>query len=199
MCSFFVPMSAKSAKAEGVARAGYVNGFNDQFTANSGNWAPLYGSSWSYKSGVISGKGQTKKWTGITFGKAQYANFEYQVKMKRMGCDTCTNQLFIRSSKVGTIYFEYTNSGFYKIYLCDSVSCRTFKDYTASDKIVKGGFNTLKVNARPHELYFYINGYGLKGILYSGPAKTGYVGVDFYSTSAVGNSLAVDFAILVKK
>ena len=201
MCSFFVPMSAK---AEGVARAGYVNGFNDQFTANTGNWVPLYGSSWSYsrRGSVIIGKGQTKQWTGILFSKAQYANFEYEVKMKRIGCDTCTNQLFIRSSKVGIIYYGYTNSGFFTIYSCNSVSCTTWQSFKASDIIVKFGSNTLKVLAVNNDYKFYIN----KRVVYSrtvtGPLtliKTGYVGVDFYSTSAVWHSLDVDFAILVKK
>jgi hypothetical protein len=201
VCSFFVPISAQKAKAEGVARASYVNGFNDQFTANNGNWASWSGS-WSYKAGVVRGLGQKDKTSGIEFTKAQYSNFEYQVRMKRVGCATCTNELYIRSSTVGTIYYGYTNSGFFTIYSCNSVSCFTWQSFKASPKIIKGGFNTLKVLAINNNYQFYINNSLVSSGTVSGPLtlmKKGYVGIDFYSASATGNSLDVEFAILVKK
>ncbi len=202
VCSFFVPMASEKAKAEGVGRAGYANGFNDQFTANNGNWGSWSGSSWSYKAGVIRGIGQKDKLSGLEFTKAQYANLEYQAKMKRIGCATCVNRLYIRSTAVGWIYYGYTNTGQFYVESCNSVSCTMWQSFKASNKIVKGGFNTLKVLAVNNSYKFYINNSMVYSRTVTGPLtliKTGYVGVGFYSTSAVGNSLDVDFAILVKK
>jgi hypothetical protein len=49
-------MSAQTAKAEGVARASYVNGFNEQFTSGAANWAILSGV-WTFGSGFLRGNG----------------------------------------------------------------------------------------------------------------------------------------------
>lgn len=202
VCGFLVPMSAQKAKAEDVVRAGYANGFNEQFTRGAANWSAGNGR-WSIGSGMIRGIGLTGDITSAYFMPAKYQNFDYQVRMKRTGCAACGNGFLLRETTSTGVYFRYTNSGYFYLYSCNTIDCYDWKTATYSTAIIKGGFNVIRVVAINNVYKFYINNIlvnqGTASGAYASYNKVGYVGVDFYSDKAAGNYLDVDYAILVKK
>jgi hypothetical protein len=197
VCSIYVPMSSKTAKAEGVARVGYTSGFNDQFTTSASNWGILSGK-WTYGSGILRGNGVKNGYTNIFFSKAQYANFDYQVRMRRTGCPNCANTIYVRANGSKNVYFTYANTGSYTIGACTASSCTIWEDWTATTSIVQGGYNTLRIVAVGNLYKFYINNQ-LESFGTASGWTGGYVGIKFFSWVTAGNTLDVDWAILNKK
>ena len=197
VCSFYVPMSAQKAKAEGVARAGYESGFNEQFTTSASNWDIVNGK-WTYDSGFLRGNGVKAGWSSVYFSKAFYTNIDYQVRMRRTGCPNCYNQIYVRGAGSKNVYFGYTNTGAYTIGACTESKCTTWKNVTNTTSIVQGGYNTLRMAAAGNLYKFYINNKLVYSVTKSG-WSSGWVGIDFFSWVTAGNRLDVDWAVLNKK
>ena len=199
VCSFFVPMSAKSAKsakAEGVARAWYANGFNEQFNSYSWNWT--FWGDWYFGSGIVRGYGQTNDFGEIYFDQAMYTNLDYQVRMRRTGCASCSNTLTFRDTGTNAGYFGYTNTGYYYIQAKIGSNYYNWKNWTPSSAIVRRGYNTLRVVTIGNLYVFLINNKPVSTMVKNG-LTSGYVGVQHFSYEPGGNYLDVDWAVLVKR
>ena len=192
--SFFVPMASQKAKAEGVARAGYANGFNEQFNGYPSNWT-IFSGSWLYGGGTVRGIGRTNDSGEIYFKQAAYSNFDYQVRMKRTGCSNCSNQLTFRDSGTNAGFFGYSNNGYYFISAKFGSSYPFWKNWTRSSAIVNGGYNTLRVIATRNTYVFLINNKTVSTMVKSG-LSSGVVGVRHFSFVPSGNYLDVDWAVL---
>ena len=138
ICSWFIPVFATSAKAAPSSPSGFANGFNEQFTNSASNWYIAQGT-WSYGSGKIHGNGLDNDYSEVYFNRANYKNFDYQVKMKRIGCASCANYIYFRSTSTTSVVFRYTNSGYFRVDSYDG-SYGTWQDWKASSAIIKGGY-----------------------------------------------------------
>ena len=193
VCSFFVPMSAKTAKAEGVARAGSANVFNEQFTYYPRNWTVGNGS-WAYGSGFLRGYGMYDD-SGEIWYRAGYTNFEYQVRMRRVGCSDCSNSIKFRDIGSKSGYFGYTNSGYFYVMARFGSDWKVWRDWTRSSAISRGGFNVLRVSTAGNNYWFYTNNRLVAYVLKSG-LSSGVVGIEHYSQTPSGNFIDVDWAVL---
>lgn len=193
-----VALLPASAQANAVVSPrDYPSGFNDQFTNSASNWGIVAGR-WSYGGGVLRGNGIKNGWSKVVFSKSTYANFDYMVKMRRTGCSNCPNQIILRNTTNGAVYFGYDNTGWYRVYACSGGSCTTWKNWTATTAIIRGGYNVLRVVAIRDTYQFYIN----NKLMTQGRASgftSGFVGIDFFSWVTAGNYLDIDYAILNRK
>ena len=193
-----VALLPASAQANAVvAPRDYPSGFNDQFTNSASNWGIIAGR-WTYGGGVLRGNGIKNGWSKVVFSKSTYANFDYMVKMRRTGCSNCPNQIILRNTGNGAVYFGYDNTGWYRVYACSGGRCATWQDWTATTAIIPGGYNVLRVVAVRETYQFYIN----NRLVTQGRATgftSGYVGITFFSWVTAGNYLDIDYAILTRK
>jgi hypothetical protein len=96
------------------------------------------------------------------------------------------------------VYFGYDNTGWYRVYACSGGSCTTWKNWTATTAIIRGGYNVLRVVAIRDTYQFYIN----NKLMTQGRASgftSGFVGITFFSWVTAGNYLDIDYAILGRK
>lgn len=194
VCSFFVPMSSQTAKAEGVARAGYLSAFNEQFSSYPSNWN-IFRGRWTYGGGVVRGLGTANGWGEIYYRRMTYRNLDYQVRMRRVGCHDCANSIRFRDSGVFSGAFSYTNSGSFTIGKEVGTSWQSWINWQATYAINRGGWNTLRVRAIGDTYWFYINN-RLVASGYKSGLSSGFVGIQNYSDVARGNFLDVDWAVL---
>ncbi|MFN7471375.1 MAG: hypothetical protein ACK5S9_06970 [Roseiflexaceae bacterium] len=197
---FVVSVALLPASAQAnvvVSPRDYPSGFNDQFTNSASNWGIIAGR-WTYGGGVLRGNGIKNGWSKAVFSKATYANFDYMVKMRRTGCSNCPNQIILRNTTNGAVYFGYDNTGWYRVYGCSGGRCVTWQDWTATTAIIPGGYNVLRVVAVRETYQVYINNRRVT----QGRA-TGYTsgsgGLTFFSWVTAGNYLDIDYAILTRK
>jgi hypothetical protein len=198
MCLILVSASTPMATVGHAAvQRDYPSGFNEQFTKSASNWSVSRGT-WMYGGGILRGYGVKNGHPKIFFSKAQYANFDYMVRMRRTGCTNCANEIVFRASSTKAVYFGYNNYGYYSITACGSSGCTAWKRATATTAIIPGGFNVLRVVAVGDYYEFYINN-KLMARGRAGGFTSGYVGIDFFSWVTAGNYLDVDYAILSRK
>jgi hypothetical protein len=190
-------MSSKTVNAEAVARAGYANGFNEQFTTSASNWNVLAGK-WTFGAGILRGNGLVNGFSSLYFSKATYANFDYQVKMRRTGCPNCSNSIWVRTVGDERVKFTYTNLKDYTITAVTSNGYKTIQPWVKSSAIISGAYNVLRVVAVRNSYEFYVNNRLVKKFTYIGQSS-GYVGVELFSWVTTGNYIEVDYAILNKK
>jgi hypothetical protein len=179
-------------------------GFDSQFNGSTTDWSAVRGAwtnyaSMYYRSAGLANLGASAKHT------SSYANFTYQVRMKRVGdCSGCANRIIIRGkpTSLSSTYwwqpsyvFQYTNDSDFSIYEMSSGGVTTeLKGWTVSSAINPYGWNTLKVVASGSSLKFYING----TLVWNGvdsTITTGQVGFGFYRDAYTG-TLDVDWAKL---
>lgn len=183
-----------------------TTGFNSQFNgdadgwlAHSGDW--LYDDNYLFTSGI---KGST---SSISYDD-KFANFDYQVKMKRFGEDTVANRLIIRGKPnplfsdnnwSSGYYFQYTTGGSYSVFKINpNGTLAALQGWTYASAIVQGSeWNILRVVANSNNLSFYINDKLVwKGMDLS--FSTGQVGIGMYinPSSILQEELLVDWAVL---
>jgi hypothetical protein len=194
VCSFFVPMSAQTAKAEGDARAGNFSAFNEQFSGYPSNWTVFKGN-WTYGGGVVRGLGKSYDWGEIYYRRSTYRNLDYQVRMRRVGCSNCANSIRFRDSGSFSGVFSYTNSGSYTIGKEVGTNWQSWINWQPTSAIYRGGWNTLRVKAVGDTYWFYINN-RLVASGYKSGLNSGFVGIQHYSYTSAGNFLDVDWAVL---
>ncbi len=179
-------------------------GFNTQFNGSTSNWAAVNGGWWVDSNNYLANS-LANTFVTASFNGRNYTNFDYQVRMRRMGCDTCANTIIIRgvinplrSNGIWNtgIFLEYTNSGYYSIWVCESGDDPyALVDWTTSSAINSGeNWNVLRVVANGSGLDFYING----SFVWSGITSLntkGLVGLGLYSNTN-GDTLYVDWATL---
>ena len=140
----------------------------------------------------------------------QFADFTYEVRMKRLGCPTCANRLVVRSrvDSAGNLdfapafLFQYTNEepgeeGKFSVFKVKADgSSVVVKGWTDTPAVNKEGWNVLKVEAVGSHFRFYING----TLVWEGSRSglsTGRVGISMYRESdSTGDDFRVDWARL---
>jgi hypothetical protein len=186
--------------AEGTCPSKFYN----QFTFNAKCWVK-YSGNWYLNNGKYQTRGVELKYATVS-RKGTYSTLTYRVRLKRTGCTTCYNFLWIRGtpSPVGSLnvwnngyMFLYSNAGKFSVWEINSGAGHILKGETTSAAINKGGWNVLKVTAKSSRLKFYANG----NLLWSGLDSTlsnGKVGIGMYRNADSGHKLLVDWARLIK-
>lgn len=185
------------AAAQPKSLTGFESGFNEQFSDGGANWGAWNGD-WTVSTGYLRGVAATKQsWSHVYFAKANYSNLDYQVRMRRTGCGTCTNGIHVRGT-TSSIRFKYINTGEYTIEKCGPSVCTTLDPFTTHSAILKGGYNTLRIVAIGNTYDFLINNKLIVSHVITG-LSSGNVGVSFYSNQITGNTLDVDWAVLNRR
>ncbi|MGC1379088.1 MAG: S8 family serine peptidase [Anaerolineales bacterium] len=177
--------------------------FYSLFHSNADGWSPLKGS-WSivdhkyYRTSGLYGYVASTAHTG------NYFTLDYQVLMKRTGCLTCANMIYVRGKTKPLDYyydwnsgyrFQYTNNGYISVWSTVNESFTPLQYWKTSSAIRKGTWNTLRVTAQGSALKFYING----RLVWSGVDSSlvkGQVGLGVYKDGSGGTELFVDWAKL---
>ncbi|MEK6223135.1 MAG: hypothetical protein N2D54_12895 [Chloroflexota bacterium] len=206
--SFATPAFAGETHSDGagIGTEGTCPGkFYDRFTFNAKCWVKQSGK-WFLNNGKFQTRGVKSKYATIS-RKGQYSTLTYKVRMKRKGCVTCYNNIWVRGDPSplhpvnfwnSGYMFLYSNAGKFTVWEFNSGAGHILKGETVSVAIIKGGWNVLKVTAKGSSLKFYING----TLLWSGVDSTlsgGKVGIGMYRNADAGDKLLVDWARLVKK
>jgi hypothetical protein len=177
------------------------NGFDSQFTSNYDGWAKHRGKWKLRKTNYFVTTGKDNMFSSIGYN-SQYYPVEFEARMKRAGCTSCSNNIVIRGT--GTKFtaagdwknsytFQDTNNGNYSVWKINKFAITALQGWTSSSAINKGGFNTLKVIAKGKNMQFFING----TLVWSGSdsdLKAGRVGIQMYRYLLDGDKLTVDWA-----
>lgn len=186
-------VEAKSPRA-----ANFERGFNDQFSVFNTNWVATSGA-WTISTGFLRGVATAKKsFSQAYFSQAQYGNLDFQVRIRRTGCGTCANGIFVRSTSDGTIRFKYTNIGEYAIEKCGATSCTFIEPFKPHYAVLKGGYNTLRIVAVSNRYDFLVNNKLVATHVITG-RRYGYAGVSFHNNLIGGNAFDVDWAVMMNR
>ena len=183
-----------------------IEEFDSQFNDSATGWKG-HSSNWWVADDAWYTSQDDKDWTSTSY-EEDYADFDYQVKLRREGCDHCANVLLIRGAPDplstdnnwhSAYLFEYTRKGDYSVWVNDGNSgseWTSLQSWTETDAIDPyDNWNTLRVVANGTDLYFYIN----DTLVWSGTdssLSSGRVGVAMYSDGTSGDQLWVDWAAL---
>jgi hypothetical protein len=193
LCSYSV-----TAGISGCEMQSDFNGTADGWMAHSGIW--YIGAEYLYTEGLAD------TWSSASYFE-DFADFAYEARMWRSGCDTCANSLVFRGTPdpltAGNNWFneyklQYSRDGNYSAWVrVGGGSAVALVPWTFSPAINQGdAWNTLRVVASGTNLTFYING----TLLWSGydsSLSSGRVGVGMYRDAAsTGDELRVDWARL---
>jgi len=184
-------------------KSGDGHAFSTHF-ANKKDWT-VHKGDWKIKDGTyLFTKGKPGKWSSVSYN-AKYSTLTYKVKMKRKGCDTCSNSILIRGKptldsggKWEHYYaFQYSNNGYFAVKRRTNFTTPfVVKDWTLTPAINKGGWNTLKVRADGSFMRYYINGVQVWLGWIEGLGQ-GKVGISMYKKDTTNvNKLWVDYAKL---
>jgi putative hemolysin len=179
-------------------------GFNSQFTSHANGWTAHKGT-WTIASGRYRTTGAGPSKVASASYASKYTKQTYSARMKRSGCPTCVNMLYIRGTPtpLDSYYdwyrgyrFSYTNTGYINVVKFVNGSWSYLQIWTTRSAINKNGWNVLKVTANGSSLKFYING----TLVWSGSDSAlanGKVGLGMYrSSSSPGDLLQVEWAKL---
>lgn len=196
VCGLRIDWTRTHAEAKSInQRANYASGFYDEFNYFTGNWSSW--ANWYYMGGFVRIYGKYDARPEIWFNKSGYTNFDYQVRMRRYGCNTCVSDIKFRDTGSRSGYFGYANNGYFTIYSKMNGINYTWLGWTRSTAI-SSGTNVLRVVAVGNYYAFYIN----NRLVASGNRtglNSGVVGIDFYSPTPSGNFLDVDWAYVARK
>lgn len=181
------------------------NGFRSDFNGHAVGWQALRGA-WTVDSSYYRTPGEANSAASAQFSYYDYANFDYQVRLRRLGCQICPTRLVVRGSAdplsgEGNWYqgyeFQYTGDGTFSVQKWVNGVRTVLQNWSFSSVIQQGdAWNTLRVVANGAMLEFYINGtkvwQGTDGDLVDG--KVGIAMVRDAASS--GNELQVDWAQL---
>ena len=180
-----------------------VSGFNSQFNGSAQGWEPHYGP-WYVDSSYYYTYGLPGSVSSASYS-ANYADFFYEAKMWRYGCDSCANRIYLR----GTVHpmtgynwyeyyiFQYSRNGYFSVWKRVGGGIYQVYPWTYSSAINAGSaWNTLGVAAWGPNLYYYIN----DTLVWAGSDSSlsfGRVGLGMYrDPDSSGNGFWVDWATL---
>ena len=180
-----------------------ASSFDIQFVNSMEGWKSVSGN-WSVQSGYLTTPGMDNYFVSVSYPQS-YSDFDYQVKLKRTGCDLCASTILVRGkpktlvekNKWYSYYaFQYTRSGSFSVFKRVDGDLYVIKDWTTESAINTGdAWNILRVWAKGSDLRYYING----NLVWSGQdssLKYGNVGVSMYQEPDDDNQLFVDWATL---
>jgi hypothetical protein len=187
------------------------NSFYSGFSGNMTGWERKAGGTWNTSTSLIYTEGLAEKHTSVYRKAGQYTDFEYTVRMRRIGGENTyndpTNMLLVRmGNKIDPGHshwypgyqFGIRNNGKYYISFTDNTGKSiTIQPWTDSSAIIKGAYNILKVKAQGSDFAFYINGVLVKSFSDTHRAR-GYIGISMYrySDGSTPTYLYVDWAKL---
>jgi uncharacterized repeat protein (TIGR02543 family) len=185
-----------------------TTGFDSQFNGDADGWLAHSGD-WAYDDNYLYTYGIKGSASSVSYDD-KFANFDYQVKMKRFGEDTVANRLIIRGKPnplfsdntwSSGYYFQYTTGGSYSVFKINpNGTLAALQGWTYASAIVQGSeWNILRVVASGNNLSFFINGKQVwKGMDLS--FSTGQVGIGMYidPSSILQEELVVDWAVLTE-
>ena len=125
--------------------------------------------------------------------------------MKREGCNSCANTIFVRGTPDplwdqnrwnNGLLFQYTRNGNYSVWKYQSGKLVTLQNWTSSPAINPlDAWNTVRVVGNGSKLYLYMNG-TLVWVGSDSSFSAGKVGIGMYSNGASNDRLLVDWAAL---
>lgn len=186
-----------------VAVSTPVTGFYSTFTADALGWV-IHKGLWYLENSNYFTTAGVQGYASTISHLDDYGTFTYEVRMRRDGCVGNANVIAIRGNPTldyvgwwNTEYtFDYTNNGYFSIWRDYYGTYTALRDWTYTNTINQGGWNTLKVKANGSSLYFYINNV----LVWTGSDSTyasGRVGIGMYRGSGcTGDKLWVDYAKL---
>ena len=140
----------------------------------------------------------------ISYGES-FSDFDYQVRMKREGCNSCANTVFVRGTPAplwdqnrwnNGLLFQYTRNGNYSVWKYQSGKLSPFRTGPPALSINPlDAWNTVRVVGNGSKLYLYMNG-TLVWVGSDSSFSTGKVGIGTYSSGASNDRLLVDWAAL---
>ncbi len=173
------------------------NGSADNWVSHSGTW--YIGSEYLYTEGLAG------MWSSASYYAAKFGDFDYQARLRRLGCQTCANYIVFRGTPdpltpsynwYHEYKLQYSADGQYSVWRrLAGGGATALVGWTYTSAIVPGdNWNTLRAVADGPHLTFYINGvYLWSGVDTS--LTNGRVGVGMYDGGS-GNELDVDWAKL---
>ncbi len=173
------------------------------FNGSAVNWVSHTGD-WDVNDNYLYTYGVENSWSSESY-TANFEDFDYQVRMMRVGCATCANNIAFRGTPDPldsqylwhTSYlFQYRRDGRYSVWKIDSGSYQALIGSTYSGAINQGdAWNTLRVIAKGTRLAFYMNGTFLASLI-DASFSGGRVGVMLYRDTDPNDVLYVDWAHL---
>jgi hypothetical protein len=202
-----VGCSGFSASDSGF-RQDLSGGFNSQFDGSADGWGSHAGTWYlDYEMGVLWTEGIEGTSSSVSYAE-DFDNFDYQVRLGRLGSDTSANRIYVRGTPSPLLTgnrwysgyaFQYNRNGQYSIFKYmpngDTVQ---IQGWTLSSAINQGDYyNILRVVANGSDFSFYING----TLVWQGSDTTyssGVVGIGMYRAASTGltEQLIVDWAVL---
>jgi hypothetical protein len=182
-----------------------ASGFDSQFNGSAEGWVSHSGT-WYYDSSYLYTYGLADSSASASYA-ADFADFSYEARLWRDGCETCANRLYVRGTPLplsstnnwySQYLFQYSRDGYYSIWkTIAGGSAQALQGWTSSPAINQDdAWNRLRVVANGTSLSFYINDIPV----WTGSdasLSSGRVGVGMYRDAASsGNSLWVDWATL---
>jgi len=196
------------SKSDSGFREEVSAGFNSQFDGHADGWVSHSGSWWiSTENEVLWTEGIDGTSSSVSYTE-DFDNFDYQVRLARLGSDTSANQIMVRGTpsplQTGNrwysgYYFQYNRNGRYSIFKSMPNGEWVFlQEWTTSSAINQGDYyNILRVVANGSDFSFYING----TLVWEGSDtfySSGRVGIGMYRAASTGltEQLIVDWAVL---
>ncbi len=162
--------------------------FSHNFNSTSGyqGWTRVPQNRWSLSSTALVARGEVGRML-TAYNPGSFNNFDYQVRMRRIGGDTLNAVIFRAGNRFNTLgdiypsyWFGYTNVGSYNIYRVNADGTLTMiQDWTYSSAIARHDWNTLRVVAKGSTFNCYING-TLVRTFTDGSFNNGRVGVTMW-------------------
>lgn len=181
------------------------NGFRSEFNGHAVGWQALR-AVWTVDSSYYRTAGEAASTGSAQFYYYDYANFDYQVRLRRLGCLYCPTGLVARGSAdplsgEGSWHqgyeFQFTRDGTYSVQKRVNGIRTVLQNWTFSPVINQGdAWNTLRVVANGALLEFYINDIKVwQGS--DADLVNGKIGISMGRDAASsGNELQVDWAQL---
>lgn len=192
-----------------TAIASINESFRSSFNGENLGWAPIKNSSWYFADKLSIKTTKSELGAASIVHKEQYSAFDYQARMRRTNCTTCSNGLIIRgaidadnaefSGWAQSYRFQYTNEKYFSVWKIKSGEIVALKNWTLYNGIHYKSWNTLRVVATGSLFRFYIN----DTLVWAGSDKTlssGYVGIfSYWDGSGNPGEFMVDWASLLAK
>lgn len=183
-----------------------VLGFDTQFNGNAPGWTAYAGGDWFIGASYLYTSGASPNlWSSAAY-MTPFTNLDYQARMMRLGCDTCSNNLIIRGVPIpqsainawnNAYMFQYSRTGYFSVFKIVNGVETALQGWTFSPALLTGDtWNTLRVFASGSQLFFYING----TLVWTGSdtsLTTGNVGVSMYVSTVDSSELRMDWATLM--